>query len=549
MKASMIVKSDISNLVVALDFIKAEMEKEGCKSHEINKAMLICEEVMVATINHAPLDSEIEITVKKSFGKLLLDISALGSEFNVLDLNNSDIVLSDLENSQVEYAIRSMLMRHYSDRVRYSRRGDGNYVKVILKQDEHLQIKMLMLSLVSAIILGLIFRMLMPGVGAVLNTNLFSPISSIFIRCMKCIVGPIVFLSILSSVIGFDDMKLLGRLGAKVMTIYTITSVIATFVGMGIFYLFSPGELGSYVINETGTVEQTQTGGLIDMLVQIFPNNFFAAFINNDTVQLIVLAIACGIALNAMGKKNEKVKELIVTVYEMVMLICNYISKIIPLVIICSISSLILTVEAETIISLFKMAGVIIIGYLVMVVVYSLMILIFAKVNPLVLIKKYAGTALTVFTLSSSNATIPLNMEFSNKIGVSKKVSSFAIPLGATINMDGGCICFPIMVLFLSKIYGVTFSAGMLFQLFFMVIMISMGTPGIAGGTCALIIPMLQMAGVPAEIALLILGIDTIIDMFRTVLNTLGDQCSTLIAVNSEKLFDKEKYYGKMQKS
>ena len=545
MKTSMKVKSDINNLVAVLDFIKSEMEKEGCDSHEINKVMLICEEIMVATINHAPLDSEIEITIKKKFGKLLLDISALGDEFNILDLNNSDIVLSDLENSQVEYAIRSILMRHYSDRVRYSRRGEGNYVKVVLKQDEHLQIKMLMLSLVSAIILGLIFRMFMPGVGAVLNTNLFSPISSIFIRCMKCIVGPIVFLSILSSVVGFDDMKLLGRLGAKVMTIYTITSVIATFVGMGIFYLFSPGELGSYVINETGTVEQAQTGGLIDMLVQIFPDNFFAAFINNDTVQLIVLAIACGIALNAMGKKNEKVKELIVTVYEMVMLICNYISKIIPLVVICSISSLILTVEAGTIISLIQMAGVIIIGYAVMVVIYSLMLLIFAGVNPLVLIKKYMGTAITVFTLSSSNATIPLNMEFSNKIGVSKKVSSFAIPLGATINMDGGCICFPIMVLFLSKLYGVTFSAGMLFQLFFMVIMISMGTPGIAGGICALIIPMLQMAGVPAEIALLVLGIDTIIDMFRTVLNTLGDQCSTLIAANSEGMFDKEKYYGK----
>lgn len=540
------IKADRNNLSDAIDFIKNEMEKKGCKSREINSSLLICEETLVATIGRAKENSTITINVKNRLGKLILDITSAGEKFNVAEaMNKADIPISDVDDSQTEYFIRTMLIKHYAERIKYSRKGDTNYVRIILDKDAHYQVKLTMFSMLAAVLIGLIFRFVMPDIGTVINEYFCSPVSNIFIKCMRCVVGPIVFLSILCSIIGFDDIRVLGRIGAKVMALYTMTSVVATVIGIGISYVFDVGELGSYIPQNVSEVEQTGSSSVIDMIIAMFPDNFFAAFLNNDTIQLIVIAVACGIALNAMGERNESLKECINALSEMVSTVCSYISKVIPLVVICSISGLILTAESGTIGSLLQMTGVILLGMGIMVLVYCILLAVFVRVNPFIMLKKYLGTAITVFTLASSNATIPLNLEFSNKIGVSRKVSTFSIPLGATINMDGGCIFYPIATLYLCKIYGVTFSTTMLLQLFLLVIMVSMGTPGIAGGICALMIPFLSLAGVPAEIALLIMGIDTIIDMFRTVLNTLGDQTATLIAANSEGLFDREKYYSK----
>lgn len=541
----LIIKASIDELSKAMDFIKEEMEKKAYKKSEISRSMLICEEILVTAINQAKDDSEIFLTVKKKIGKLVLDIESTGSKLEIdKAISTMGAGTIDAENEDAEYVIRNILMRHFSDRIKYSQKGARNYIKVILDRDENFQTKLTLSSMLVALVLGLLFRFVLPGLGFALNSNIFSPISTIFIKCMKCIVGPIVFLSILNSVIGFDDMKVLGRIGAKVMALYTFTSVIATFIGLIVFFAFDPGELGSYVLEAVDTIEAGSSSGIIDMIVGFFPGNFVAAFLNNDTIQLIVLAIACGIALNSMGERNATVKNIIGSLNEMVNIICGALSKTIPLVVLCTITSTILTAEVGTMISLIYMAGICIVGFAIMVVAYCLLLFVFVRVNPLILLKKYFNTALTVFTLASSNATIPLNLEFSNKIGVSKKVASFAIPLGATINMDGGCVFYPIVVLFLSKIYGVTFDMNMLIQLFFLVMMISMGTPGVAGGTSAFIIPMLSLAGVPAEMGLLIVGIDCIIDMFRTSVNTLGDQTATLIAANSEGLFAREKYYS-----
>lgn len=544
--SSLEIKANLNNLSIAMDFIKAEMEKKGCKKREINRSLLICEETLVAAIEHAAENSNIYIEVKNRLGRLILEITAVGDRIDIIEaIGPADIRLSDLDDAQSEYFIRNMLMKHYAERIKYSHKAGSSYIKVILDKDTHFQMKLTICSLVAAIIIGLLFRFVIPDIGTVINNYFFSPISNIFIRCMRCIVGPIVFLSILCSIIGFDDIKLLGRIGAKVIGLYTMTSVIATLIGIGISYGFDVGEFGSYIPENVSKVEQVSTGGITDMIIEMFPDNFAAAFLSNNTIQLIVIAVACGIALNAMGERNERLKECINALSEMVNTICAYVSKAIPLVVVCSISGLILTAESGTIGSMLQMVGVALLGMIIMVLVYCALLVIIVRVNPLILLKKYLRTAITVFTLSSSNATIPLNLEFSNNIGVSKMVSSFSIPLGATINMDGGCIFFPIATLYLCKIYGATFDTTMLLQLLLLVIMVSMGTPGIAGGTCALMIPMLAIAGVPAEIALFIMGVDTIIDMFRTVLNTLGDQTATLIAASSEGLFDREKYYSK----
>lgn len=542
--SEIIINANIHELEKTLDFIKSEMINRGCKINKINQALLLCEECLVSIIDKS--NSDITITIKNRFGKLLLNIVSTGEELNINNSVPASVLnIYEEDDSSVAYAIRNILMKHYADRFKYSRKGNVNYVSIILSQDEQFQLKISFSAILLAIVLGLLFKLGIPQIGMFIYNNFFSPITTIFIKSMKCLVGPIVFLSILNSVIGFDDMKLLGRVGTKVILLYTLTSIIATIVSIGLFIFINPGELGSYVPDGIANTQTIENNSLVSMIVGFFPDNAIAAFMNNNTIQIIIIAVACGIALNTMGERNVRVNELITALNEMVNRICSYITKVIPIVIVCSISGLILKAETDTLISLLHMFLVIILGLAVMVVVYCLLIAIFAKVNPLILLKKYLPTALTVFSISSSSATLPINMEFANKIGISKKVSSFSIPLGATINMDGGCIALPITVLFLAKIYGVTFDTNMLLQLMFLSIMISMGAPGVAGGITAFMIPLLAIGGVPAEMGLIVMGIDTIIDMFRTVLNTLGDQSATLVAAASEDLLDTKKYYSK----
>lgn len=539
------IKAKESSVSQVLDLIEEELKKYGCKKKEIVQAMLISEECIVGMIHHTSPDDDIIIGIQKSFGKIVLSAEASGTNIDVDSIYNS-MTLSDLDevDEKTEFAIRSILIRNNSDRIRYSRKANTNYLKITLKSDTNFQTKLTIGALLLAIAVGLGLKFLIPNIGTVINDYFFSPVSSIFMRCMKCIVGPIVFISILNSIIGFDDMKVLGKIGAKTMLFYTMTSIIAIAVGFGCFYLFDPGEFGSLTLTTGGgTVEDAVSPSIIDTIVNFFSQNVIVSFFNNDTIQIIVISLFCGIALNKMGERNAPIRSGVESLNEMITMIATAISRIIPLVVFCSISTMMFTMNLASMKSLLFMAVTSIAAYAIMCVVYCILILIFGKVNPLVMLKKYLGTALTVFTLASSNASIPMNMEFSEKIGVSKKIGSFSIPLGATINMDGACISYIVMTLFIAKMYGYSFTTVGLIQLFIIVFVVSMGTPGIAGGTAAFMIPMLAICGAPAEAALLIVGIDTIIDMFRTALNTTGDQSVTLVVASTEQMLDKDKYY------
>ena len=189
------------------------------------------------------------------------------------------------------------------------------------------------------------------------------------------------------------------------------------------------------------------------------------------------------------------------------------------------------------------MLGTLIVGLLCMMAVYCLLMLVLGKINPLIFLKKYAQTMLQVFSMASSNAAIPLNMDTcEKKLGISKRVYSLSIPFGATINMDGTCVHLAVFSLALAKVYGVEITGTAILSLILSIIVLSMGAPGIPGSGLICLSVLLVQIGVPIEAVGIVMGIDSFVGMFRAMSNSLGDVAVTAIVAKSEGLMDMEVY-------
>ena len=214
-----------------------------------------------------------------------------------------------------------------------------------------------------------------------------------------------------------------------------------------------------------------------------------------------------------------------------------------PIAVFCSIMSMMITMGVGTILSVLKMFGTFLLGLLAMMVLYCALMLLFGRMNPLPFVKKYVPSMIQVFSLASSNASIPVNMEAcEKKVGISKKIYSLSIPMGATLNMDGTCVHLAIFALALAKTYGVEISGGAMISMIISIIVLSMGAPGIPGSGLICLSVLLTQIGVPVEAIGLVMGIDTLCGMFRCMSNCLGDVAVSTIVARSEKELDMEVY-------
>jgi len=219
--------------------------------------------------------------------------------------------------------------------------------------------------------------------------------------------------------------------------------------------------------------------------------------------------------------------------------------KFMPLAAFCSILSMILKTGAQTLISVLSMCLVFIFGLAAIMLVYCLMLLVLGRLNPLIFVKKYAPTMIQVFSMASSNASLPLNMDAcSKKLGVSPKVYSLSLPLGATMNMDGTCIYLGVFALALAQIYGVPVTGASLMSVAMSILILSIGAPGVPGSGMICLSVLLTQLGVPVEAVGLVMGIDPLIGMLRTMSNCLGDVAISTIVAKNENLIDLKVYHG-----
>ncbi len=367
-----------------------------------------------------------------------------------------------------------------------------------------------------------------------------------FLNLIKMLVVPLVFTSLVCGASSMDDVKKLGRIGGKTLGFYMLTTALAISISLFIAKIINPGnglDMSSVIVEEPKISENQP---IIDTLLNIIPTNPIQSLANGDMLQIILFSLLVGISINMIGEKGKIVKEFFDALNEMCMKLVSMIMSLAPVGVFALISNTFATTGIKAIFSLMLFIFTV---YLILLVqaflVYGMLAKAFTGLKLKPFLKEFFEIALVTFSTASSNASIPLSLEKMDKLGVNKSISSFTIPFGATINMDGTAIMQGVSCIFIAQIYGIDLTIQNFLTIILTATLASVGTAGVPGVGMITLSMVLSSVGLPLEGIGLIMGIDRILDMGRTTVNVMGDCICTLIISSSEKELDREKYYKK----
>lgn len=404
----------------------------------------------------------------------------------------------------------------------------------------------ILLSLVAGIVVGIICSVAIPSgsdADNILIEGVFYVFGQWFIRLMQMLVVPLVFCSIVCGAASMSDPKLLGKVGVGTILMYLCTTACAVTIAIFLAQLLQPGiglDMAAIVQVEPSATSTDQT--MATMLINIVPTNIIAAMNNGTMLQIIFFALVLGFILGRLGQKVATVNRFFTQFNAVMMTMISLVLKVAPIGIFCLIARTFANLGITGILPMIKFIGTVYLGLFVqLLVVYSLLFFLFTRLNPLHLLRKMLPVMLFAFSTSSSNATIPLNMEtLEKKVGVDPKVASFTIPLGATINMDGTAIMQGAAVIFIAQAFGIDLGFTALLTVVLTATTASIGTAGVPGVGTIMLAMVFESVGLPAEGVAMIMGIDRILDMGRTAVNVTGDAVVTAVMAKLSGLLDVE---------
>ncbi|SDB86051.1 dicarboxylate/amino acid:cation symporter [Shouchella lonarensis] len=395
----------------------------------------------------------------------------------------------------------------------------------------------ILIALVLGAVTGLALNQWAPDLFQSLNQYVFDPAGNLFLRLIMMLVVPLVFLSIVVGVSDLGSPKQLGRMGLKTVAFFLGTTVIALTLALTVATIVQPGDPGLLGEGLAENYEAAEAPPFIETLVNIIPNNPIEAMSSGAMLQIIAFAIFVGLAMAVLGEKVTTVKSFFKQGNDIMMTLVTFVMKFAPIGAFALIASALGQAGWSAVFSLgaymLTVVGVLLIHVFG---VYSLLIYFFGKMNPLTFYKGFFPAMTMAFSLSSSNATLPLSMKIAQEnLGVSKQVSGFVQPLGATINMDGTGIMQAVATVFIAQVYVADLSLMDMVVIVLTATLASIGTAGVPGvGMIMLAMVLTQVGLSPAGIALVI-GVDRLLDMLRTSVNITGDAALAVIVDRSEK--------------
>ncbi len=361
-----------------------------------------------------------------------------------------------------------------------------------------------------------------------------NPIGTIFLNLLKFIVVPIVLFSIMSGIISMSDIKKVGSIGIKTLVYYLCTTAIAILIGLvggNLFKQFFP-------LLETSNLNYEAPAGtpFMDTVVGIFPSNFIAPLSEATMLQVIVMAILIGFAVILVGDEAAPAVKGI-NAFNLIFMKCmEMILKLSPIGVFCLLCPVVAANGAAILGSLAMVLLTAYICYLThMIVVYSFAVKTLGGMKPLDFLKGQLPAIIFAFSSSSSVGTLPINMKGCEKMGADKEVTSFVLPLGATINMDGTAIYQGVCVMFIASCYGIHLTPMQMLTIILTATLASIGTAGVPGAGLVMLAMVLASVGLPLDGIALVAGVDRIFDMGRTVVNITGDASCALIVSNLER--------------
>ena len=379
----------------------------------------------------------------------------------------------------------------------------------------------IIIGMLAGIAVGLIFL----KIGGTFTTDYLKPFGTIYINLLKFMVVPVVLFSIMSGVISLNDLKKVGSVGIKTFIYYICTTALAVVIGLVVVNCFK----GFFPVLDSSVTsglkyEATEAPKIMDVIVNIFPDNLLKPMVDTNMLPVIVIAIFFGAGVLAAGEKGKMIANIVDSMNEVVMKVLMMIIKLTPIGVFCLMADVVAVNGAKVVGSLALVVGVAYTGYILhLVIVYSLSAKFLAGMSPIKFFKGMAAAMLTAFTTTSSNATLPVNIECCNDMGAEPEISSFVLPLGATINMDGTAIYQAVATVFIACCYGVDLTIGQMAMVVVTATLASIGTAGVSGAGMIMLSMVLLQVGLPVEGIAIIAGVDKLFDMGRTTLNITGD--------------------------
>lgn len=400
-----------------------------------------------------------------------------------------------------------------------------------MKEKKKMSLAMqIFIALVLAIAAGLLLQK-----HAQFAETYIKPFGTIFLNLLKFIVVPIVLFSIMCGIISMRDIKKVGAIGLKTVVYYMCTTAFAITIGLIGGNLFK--KMFPVIATTDLSYQVGEKTSLMDTIVNIFPSNFISPMAEANMLQVIVMALLIGFAIILVGEeKNTRIITACNDLNDVFMKCMEMILKLSPIGVFCLLCPVVAANAATIIGSLAMVLLAAYVCYIVhAVVVYSFAVKTIGGISPLTFFKEMLPAIMFAFSSASSVGTLPINMECTEKLGTSREISSFILPLGATINMDGTAIYQGVCAIFIASCYGIHLTLPQMLTIIFTATLASIGTAGVPGAGMVMLAMVLTSVGLPVDGIALVAGVDRIFDMGRTTVNITGDASCCVIVSNLEK--------------
>jgi Na+/H+-dicarboxylate symporter len=373
-------------------------------------------------------------------------------------------------------------------------------------------------------------------VGLIVGPSIavIKPLGDLFIRLIKMLIVPMVFCSLVVGASSIGDLKKLGRVGGKTVLYFLVTTAFAITLAILLSLIIDPS--AGYVIGDVGTYEAKAMPSVATTFLNMVPTNPINAAATDNILQIIVFALFMGIGISLLGEKGKPALAFFDSVAEIMYKITAIVMGFAPIGVFALIAWVTGTSGADVLLPLAKLIFVCYLATaLHAVVVYSGAVYMWAKMTPITFFKGFFEAMAVAFSSCSSSATLPISMRCAQEnLGVSKEISSFVQPLGATINMDGTAIYQGVCAIFIARVYGVPLGIPQYLMIILTATLASIGTAGVPGAGMIMLSMVLQTVGLPIDGIMLVAGVDRILDMARTCMNVTGDAAGAVVIAASE---------------
>ncbi len=389
------------------------------------------------------------------------------------------------------------------------------------------------------LILGVIFGIYIPQ-----HVETIKPIGTVFLRLISMVIVPVLFFSLVSGITGMRDPNSIGRVAKKAVIAYLGTTCLAVTFGLGVAYVLKPGAGVVLDLGHVGEKNLKESDfDLLDFFIEIVPNNVFQAFADSNILQVVFFSIFTGVIINGMDSSADPLRNFIHAAAKLVLKMIAIVVQLSPYAAFALTAWVIGTQGLDIIYTLGKLVQAIILAFILQYLIYGLIIFVFCRISPIPFYKKSIEYQMIAMSTGSSKASLATTMQVcKNRMGVSESSTSFVLPLGASINMNGLSIKLGLSVIFFAQAMGVDLALSDYIVIILTGTLGSIGGAGIPGSFIIMLPIMLTSVGLPIEGVALLVGIDRILDLLSTTINITGDATITLVIDSSEGTLDKEMY-------